>query len=98
MTGTHTRDTSRLKRAETTASIGAGSLGAGIALFLSRFLSPFATPILVLGLVMHAWGMFDKHRLEGSAEVERVRWAEALYWLCWGSLIVLIIALFIRRS
>ena len=81
----------RLKRAETTSAFGAGILGAGIALLLAELLKSYAVPILVLGLVMHAWGMYDKHRLETSGGTARLWWVEALYWGCWVALGVLIV-------
>lgn len=81
---------SRLKLAETTSSIGAGVLGAGVASLLPQRLAPYAIPILFVGLVMHVWGMYDKHRLERRAGVPSPRWAELLYWVCWLGLLVLL--------
>ena len=81
---------SRLKRAETTSSIGAGVLGAGIASLLPERLAPYAIPILLVGLVMHVWGMYDKHRLERRAGAKPPWWAELLYWGCWLGLLVLL--------
>ena len=73
----------RLKRAETTAAMGAGILGAGLALLLPDWLQRYAVTLLLLGLVMHAWGMYDKHRLEAGAGAARIWWVETLYWGCW---------------
>ena len=87
-----------LKRAETTASIGAGVLGAGIALLLPEFVRFYAVPIVALGLVMHAWGMYDKHRLETSAGAKEPWWAMALYWLCWLALVALFLYLLAGRA
>jgi len=81
----------QLKRAETTSSIGAGVLGAGLALLAADRLAAHAIPILLAGLVMHVWGMYDKHRLEGRAGAERLWWAELLYWGCWAGLLGLIV-------
>jgi hypothetical protein len=88
----------RLKRAETTSSIGAGVLGAGIALLLPTYARECAILIVVLGLVMHAWGMYDKHRLETSTPVSRLWWAELLYWLCWVALAALGLYLLAGRT
>ena len=87
----------RLKRAETTSAFGAGILGAGIALLLARWVQPFAVPLLFLGLVMHAWGMYDKHRLEAASDSARIWWVEALYWGCWIALVALGIYVVVSR-
>jgi hypothetical protein len=87
----------RVKKAELLSSLGAGVLGAGIALLLENLLTPYAIPILVLGLISHAVGMFQKHGLEGQDQAVRVWWAEALYWLCWLALIGLLVLIVIRQ-
>lgn len=81
----------RLKRAELLSSVGAGVLGAGLALFFTEALGPYKLAILVLGLFTHAFGMFRKHRLENQQNMVRVWWAEALYWICWLGLLVLLL-------
>ena len=86
----------RMKRAETTSAIGAGVLGAGLALLFPDVLRSYAVPILVLGLVMHSWGMYDKHRLEASAAL-RVWWVAALYWGCWVALLGLLVYVIATR-
>ena len=90
--------TNRMKRAETTSSIGAGVLGAGIALLAPTRFHAFAIPILALGLVMHVWGMYDKHRLESIEGAARLWWAEVLYWLCWLTLGALVLYLLVHRA
>ncbi len=87
---------SQVKRAELTAAIGAGVLGAGLGLLLDRALKPYTLPILLLGLLIHGWGMYDKHRLESHSEAPRLWWAEWLYWGCWVTLLGL--ALYITMS
>ena len=72
---------SRLKLAEVTSSVGAGVLGGGIGILLAPWLGGLALPVLAIGLVMHAWGMRDKHTLETGAR--QPAWATALYWACW---------------
>lgn len=76
-----------LKRAELLS--GVGVLGMGLGLLFSRFLTAYTTPLLLTGLLMHAWGMFDKHRLEKAAIGPRLWWEEALYWFCWIALLIL---------
>src|SRR5574338_1148128 len=87
----------RVKRAELLSSLGAGVLGAGLALLLPNLLAPYAIPILLLGLVSHAAGMSQKHGLEQQGEVVRVLWAEAVYWLCWLALVTLLGWIVIRQ-
>ena len=87
----------RVKRAELLSSLGAGVLGAGLALLLPNQLAPYAIPILLLGLISHAVGMSQKHGLEQKGEVARVWWAEALYWLCWLALGALFVFIVIRQ-
>jgi hypothetical protein len=82
---------SRVKKAELLSSIGAGVLGAGIALLLANQLASYAVPILLLGLISHAAGMFQKHGLEQEGEGVRVWWVEALYWFCWLGLVALLL-------
>lgn len=94
MTTTHT---ARVKKAELLSSLGAGILGAGIALLLPNQLAPYAIAILLLGLISRAVGMFQKHGLEQQGEVRRVWWAEALYWLCWLALAALLLLIVIRQ-
>ncbi len=89
--------TSRIKTAELLSSIGAGVLGAGLALLLPRFLVPYALPILLIGLVAHAVGMSRKHQLEQQGEAVRIWWAEALYWLCWLALAAMLLWIAISR-
>jgi len=88
----------RVKRAETTSSIGAGVLGAGIALLLPTRFRAYALPILAVGLVMHVWGMYDRHRLESLGGSARLWWAELLYWLCWVTLAALLLYLLVQRA
>jgi len=87
----------RIKRAELLSSIGAGVLGAGIALLLAKFLAPYAIPILLIGLISHAAGMSRKHGLEQQSQSVRIGWAEALYWFCWLALVALLLFIVFRQ-
>jgi hypothetical protein len=73
---------SRIKFAELISVLGAGFLGAGLALFWREKLGSFAVPILVSGLVAHALGMYIKHQWERSTKPLPL-WVIVLYWLCW---------------
>ena len=94
---TNSTHVAHLKRAELLSAIGAGVLGAGIALLLPNLLVPYAIPILLLGLISHSVGMFQKHGLERQVEPVRVWWAEALYWFCWLALAALLVFIVIRQ-
>jgi hypothetical protein len=85
-----------MKRAELLSNLGAGVLGAGIALFLANSLSGFAIPILLLGLISHTVGMSQKHSLEQQRSNIRVWWSEVLYWGCWLGLVALLIFILVR--
>lgn len=87
----------RIKRAELLSSLSAGILGTGIALLLANLLTPYAIPILLLGLISHAVGMYQKHGFEQQGEPIRVWWVEALYWLCWLTLVALLVLIVIRQ-
>lgn len=73
----------RLKSAELLSIAGACVLGAGVALFFQRWLAPFALAIAVAGLIAHAGGMYEKHRIEAGAGLKVALWETWLYWLCW---------------
>lgn len=75
----------RLKRAELLSSIGAGVLGAGIALLAPQLLAPYGLWLLAAGLVAHGSGMAIKHRLERGARQEAA-WERWLFWACWAVL------------
>jgi hypothetical protein len=88
-------NTGPIKRAELLSSLGAGVLGAGIALLLAKFLAYYAIPIILLGLVSHTIGMSRKHSLEQQGSQTRVWWVEGLYWFCWLALAVLLLYILI---
>lgn len=93
----NTEHLSRIKKAELLSSVGAGVLGAWIALLLAKFLMPYAIPILLIGLISHAAGMSRKHGLEQQSQSVRLGWAEALYWFCWLGLAALLLFIVIRQ-
>jgi hypothetical protein len=80
----------QLKRAELASGLGALVLGAGIGGLAAPWLGRAAVVVLLLGLAVHAWGMYDKHRLERGSEVQSVRFVAALYWSCWILLALLV--------
>ena len=86
---------SAAKAAELASGLGAIVLGAGLALLLPDVLRGFAVPILVAGIVVHAVGMGLKHRFE-AAERKPLWWEQALFWLCWILLGLLVVWLPVR--
>jgi hypothetical protein len=86
----------RLKRAELTSGIGALVLGTGLGALFATWLAPAAVAMLAAGLLLHAWGMYDKHRLERGSDAASVPYATALYWICWVLLAVVVAYLAVR--
>ena len=90
---------SRLKIAELTSSIGAGVLGLGLGAYFGDHLKSFSIPIIAVGILSHAVGMFDKHRLESQANSVSMFWTKFLYWICWASMAGLIVYfIFLQRG
>ena len=56
-------------------------LGGGLGALLAQWLGAYALALVAVGVVLHGWGMLEKHRLQAGAEIPR--WSNALYWLCW---------------
>jgi hypothetical protein len=78
----------RGKRADLAGAAGAGVLGIGLGALLAQFVQSFALVLIAIGILLHAWGMLEKHRLEVGAAIPR--WSKALYWLCWLALALLL--------
>lgn len=85
----------RLKLAELTSGIGALVLGVALGALFARFVGPAAWVVTLTGVLVHAFGMWDKHRLEGKNEGSSGSVVIALYWVCWlmlaGVLVFLIV-------
>lgn len=80
---------SRKKRSELASSTGAGVLGAGLGALLAEWVAAYALLLLLIGVLLHGWGMLEKHRLDAGGEIPL--WSTALYWLCWIVLATLMI-------
>ena len=87
----------RLKLAELTSGIGAVVLGVGLGALLPHWFSESAGLIVFAGAVTHAFGMWDKHRLEAQVQAESGPWLVASYWVCWLLLAGLVVFLFVGR-
>lgn len=77
-------------RAELLSSVGAGVLGAGLALLAHKFLAPMMVPLLAVGGAMHILGMYQKHHLDASEAAAGPGWTVWAYWTCWLLLFVLV--------
>jgi hypothetical protein len=73
----------RLKLAELTSVVGVLVLGVGLGALLWRWIGPAAGPITIIGVAIHAAGMWDTHRLEATGGVKSPAWVLALYVACW---------------
>ena len=87
----------RLKFAELTSGVGALVLGVGIGALFPRWFSPSAALIVFAGVVVHAFGMWDKNRLEAQTHVETSRVVTALYWVCWLLLVGTVIFVLVEQ-
>lgn len=90
------RNAGRLRIAELTSSLGALVLGIGLGALFSRWLVDAGVWILVGGAIVHAWGMYDKNRLERIADAPDVWWHVYAYWSCWFLLGIGALALVMR--
>lgn len=79
----------QIKRLELLGGLGAGVLGAGLALLFAKWLEPYAVPALLLGIVTHGWAMFQKSRAERDAGATQPAWTAITEWICWALLAVL---------
>jgi hypothetical protein len=86
----------RLKLAELTSGIGALVLGVGFGALFPHWFAPAGGLLLAAGGVAHAFGMWDKHRIE-ARDVESGPWLTALYWTCWLLLAGVAVLLFAAR-
>lgn len=89
----------RLKLVELTSGVGALVLGSGLGALLPGWFGPRAGLIAFADLSLHAFGMWDTHRLEAVGPTDNPPWVVALYWVCWLLLaVVLAMLLFWNRS
>lgn len=87
----------RTKLADLTSGVGALVLGVGLGALFPRWFGPTAAVITIVGLSLHAFGMWDKHRLEAQGQTDDGLWVVA-YWVCWVLLAgMLALLLFWRR-
>ena len=90
------RARNRYKRAELLSGLGAVVLGIGLGALVGRWLMPIATVILVVGVIVHAAGMYSARRAEAAAGAPISGWEKALYTGCWLLLAALLLLVFMR--
>ena len=73
----------RVKLAELTSGVGALVLGIGLGALFATWIGPTAGFVTLAGLAVHAFGMWDKHRIEKRTEADADRLFLTLYWVCW---------------
>lgn len=86
----------RIKRMDLLGGLGAGVLGAGIALLFASQLQPFAVPAVLTGILTHGWAMYTKTKLERQAKMVQPKWAIVAEWVCWVLLSVLVVLIGVR--
>jgi len=83
----------RLKLAELTAGVGHSCSESVLGAPFPQWVGPAAGLITVVGVSLHAFGMWDKHRLEAQSHANNPTWVVALYWVCWLLLAVVVVLL-----
>jgi hypothetical protein len=81
-----------LKQAEVLSTLGAGVLGAGLALLAPAAFGPYVYWFIGVGIAVHGLGMTAKHRIERE-DREQPPWVRWLFVGCWVVLVVLAAAL-----
>lgn len=80
----------REKLAELTSGFGAVALGVGIGVYAASPLEDCAPWFVSTGILLHGWGMFDRHRALVRARGTPPWWWRALYTVCWAALVALL--------
>ena len=92
------RSESAARHADLSSGVGAGILGLGLGVLLAEELQPIASIVLVLGALLHGWGMWRKHHLERGDAVELPHWRVVLYWICWLGLAAIAVLIVTRAA
>lgn len=82
----------KAKLEELASTVGAGILGLGLGALLSNYFQRYAFGIILIGLIMHGWGMYMTHHQNKKA----ISWMNILYWFCWIIIIGLAIYVLVK--
>lgn len=80
----------RQRVADLTSSTGAMTIGLGAGLLLGARLAAFGPWLVLVGVLLHAWGMSERHRLLHTATVTPPLWWRTLHLACWTGLAVIV--------
>ena len=84
----------RMKLAELSSGVGALVVGLGLGALLPDLVGKAAGLVILAGTCLHAFGMWDKHRMEATTQIANSVWVRALYWMCWlllAAVVVLVV-------
>ena len=65
-------------------------LGTGLGALFARHLAPGAIAVAAAGLLLHAWRMYDKHRLERGSDAVSDALRRAPLRICWDLLMLVV--------
>ena len=84
------------KRVQLASSTGAGAVGMALGLLLPDWTRLYAIPLLISGVGLHGWGMWQQHRLDRDQKLEAPLWSKVLYWACWLILVGIVVGSALR--
>lgn len=87
------RTLTKAKLEELASTVGAGTLGFGLGALLSNYIRQYAFGIILIGLIMHGWGMYGTHH-----QKKEISWINLLYWFCWIIIIGLAVYVLVKLS
>ena len=87
----------RVKLAELTSGVGALVLGIGLGALFATWIGAAAGIVALAGVLVHAFGMWDKHSLEAQTATNGGPLVTVLYWVCWLMLAGVLVFLIVRR-
>ena len=90
------RFSTQLKVADMISITGAGLMGLGIGASISDQLAGALHVIIILGIVLHALGMYGKFQIERK-HIQPPKWVLVVFGLCWIGLMLATIYLLIAR-
>ncbi len=90
----HDRTLTKAKLEELASTVGAGILGFGLGALLSNYIQQYAFGIILIGLIMHGWGMYTTHH----QNKKEISWINLLYWFCWIIIIGLAVYVLVKLS